>query len=405
MSKKLNIVSFGSLIKELGGNLTTGLSMVMWHLAYNMNKVKNLSVSLVATDFFQERSNIQGIDVIGWTKKSLVKYMIKNIFHTIKYFFLSLHLFFNYKLKIISTFIYLCFFDKVIKREQSDILHIHGTNWIYFRYIKAATRKKTILTIHGMNGFDINIRNYKNQKKIEKIITSTKFEQIVFITSDLQKNWIQQYGELASETRVILNAYNHNCFYYKEGTKNRNNKIILTTVATISPLKAQENIIKALSLLPEKDRFEYWIIGKGAIDYEKRVRKMATLSKANIFFEGQLTQSLVAEKLRQADYMILTSSSEGFGLVYIESIACGTKVIVPENLPIVKENGILNDVNSIFLKDSSIESITKCLTDLLQAEEYSIQSVAQSVSHLKWENISEEYYQLIESINNKHIIN
>ena len=101
--------------------------------------------------------------------------------------------------------------------------------------------------------------------------------------------------------------------------------------------------------------------------------------------------------MAKCDYMILPSSSEGFGLVYLEAIACGVPVIIPKNLPLAKEGGILNASNSMMIEDCSVESISKILPDL-----YSIQwhrkTISDSVISYSWDNIAKEYYSLYKSV-------
>jgi glycosyltransferase involved in cell wall biosynthesis len=400
MSKELKIISFGSLLKELGGNLTTGLARVIWQLAHNINNENDICVALTVIDYPHEKSVINGVNIIGWTKACIIKYMFKNPLLTIRYFFIAIniHLFYPVNPKFIGTFIYLLFFNKTIKEENCDVIHIHGVNYIYFHYIKAALKKVKIITIHGITGFDSNIKNYKSLRKIEKIITSNKFERIIFITSDLRKEWCIRYGKPVSPTKVICNAYDSTCFFNNCVQKSNTDKIVLVTVGTIANHKSQINVVKALSQFPEKDKFEYWIIGTGNVEYVKKISALVDKHGLNVHFLGELSQQEIANKLNQADYMILTSSSEGFGLVYIESIACGTKVIIPSNLPLAKEKNILNEINAVFLKDNSVESISSCLYDLLNNNIYSKPEVAKTVIHLSWDKIAKQYGQIIRNI-------
>jgi len=399
--KNIRILSFGSLLKEYGGNLTTGLALVMWKLAYHINKKDGIKVSFAVTDYYYEKSEIDGLDVIGWTKSGLIKYILQNIIIATKYFFVSIYLFIIYREKLIRTFIYLIFFDKSIRESKPDILHVHGTNYIYFLYLDHKFKNKIILTIHGMNGFDCDIKNYRSQRKIEELITVTEFNKVIFVTSDLRKQWIEKYGKLISDSCIIVNAFDNHYYNYceDEGIKNViKDKIILSSVGRVYPLKGQERVINAISLLKEKNNFEYWIIGDSDIRYTTNLKAIAKSFGVEVIFFGPLKPSQVAKRLKQSDYMILPSSSEGFGIAYLESIACGTKVIIPNILPLSKENNILNTINSIFIKDSSIEAIAECLMELISLPSYNRYVVSQSVTHLNWENISEDYYQLIKSL-------
>lgn len=95
--------------------------------------------------------------------------------------------------------------------------------------------------------------------------------------------------------------------------------------------------------------------------------------------------------------MILPSSSEGFGLVYLEAIACGVPVIIPQHLPLAMEGAILNDGNSIKIEDSSSDAI-KSVLPTLQGRKWDRKKVAATVISYSWENIAEEYVELYASL-------
>ncbi len=392
--KRLNILAFGSLLQELGGQLTTGLAIVMWELAINLNRKYNVHVKFVATDYYFEETTIDTVQVSGWTINGLLKHSILHIFVTIKYIFVSFYFLFFFNIKFQRSLVYLLFFDKVIRNNKADIFHVHGTNYVYFHFLDICEKKNIILTIHGINGFDSNIKNFRSQRKIERIISKTQFKRIVFVTTEIKAQWLEKYGEPKCKTNVILNAYNNKYFHSNTDRIIENQKIILITVGSIIPRKGQERVILALKEL-NIDLFEYWIIGEGDVKYVDKLKSLVNDAKLDVNFFGVLEQKEVANKLRMSDFMILPSSSEGFGIAYVESIACGTKVILPNNLPLNKEIGILNECNSIILTDSSVESIKVCLLEISCFQKYSKMEISKTVSHLNWESISNEYYCLM----------
>ena len=98
----------------------------------------------------------------------------------------------------------------------------------------------------------------------------------------------------------------------------------------------------------------------------------------------------IRELLAECDYMILPSSSEGFGLVYLEAIACGVPVIIPQHLPLAQEGNILNEKNAIRIADSSSKAIEAILPSL-QERKWDRKDVSASIISYTWDNIAKEY--------------
>lgn len=112
---------------------------------------------------------------------------------------------------------------------------------------------------------------------------------------------------------------------------------------------------------------------------------------------GVKNPSEIREILAGCDYMILPSSTEGFGLVYLEAIACGVPVIIPKHLPLALEGNILNDRNSIRLEDSSTDAISAILPSL-STRTWSRKDVAESMVSYTWGNIAKQYFELYKSL-------
>ena len=54
-----------------------------------------------------------------------------------------------------------------------------------------------------------------------------------------------------------------------------------------------------------------------------QLEKYATTHGIPFTYYGKRKPEEIRKLLAQADYMIMPSSSEGFGLTYLESMACG----------------------------------------------------------------------------------
>jgi len=403
MINKRLVLSFGHIPKHIGGKQSSGLSNAIWNItnSVNNNPDSDIEVILVVTDVKKELSKIEQTKVIGWTKSLIlgaIFFDFLSLFHICAY---CLKLNINYKYPLVKTIIQLVFFNKITKtyEKKVSILHSHGVNnFMLIEYLAKKYNKKIILTIHGTGGNDANLPDINKQYKIEKYVAKNAgINAIVFIASEIINIWVKLYGALNSKALVILNGIDTQKFFFDplKVTNNNSNEIRLLTIGAISNLKGQYRVIEALKNLQTEiiKKYRYYIVGP---DTENTISKLIQRANSNgISFEylGYKNPIEISSLLHNVDYLIQPSSSEGFGLVFLESISCGTPVIIPRSLPLAIECEILNSVNSILIEDHSIISIKGCLENLTPWS-YSRQTVASSVKNLSWNVVGLKYIEL-----------
>ncbi|MES2278868.1 MAG: asparagine synthase (glutamine-hydrolyzing) [Bacteroidota bacterium] len=116
---------------------------------------------------------------------------------------------------------------------------------------------------------------------------------------------------------------------YKLSAKN---KIIftLTRLASTEQYKGYEQVIKAISDL--KKRFpdiKYILSGKYDEAEDKRIRKLICDHgvQDHVIVTGFIEEAELEDHFLLADLFVLPSKKEGFGIVFIEALACGLPVI------------------------------------------------------------------------------
>ena len=169
------------------------------------------------------------------------------------------------------------------------------------------------------------------------------------------------------------------------------------TVGALSANKGQLQVIKAVAKLECKLSITYSCAGLSDKDYLKSLIIHSQSLEVKFEHLGALSPENLRIFYNSLDVLIMPSSSEGFGLVAVESIACGTPVIVPSHLPIVKENGLLNERNTIIINDNSTNEICKGILEFM-SRNFSKIDVSESINFITWKQVANKYLDLYNEI-------
>lgn len=113
---------------------------------------------------------------------------------------------------------------------------------------------------------------------------------------------------------------------------NQNHKIIfsLTRLASTELYKGYDRVIKAIAnLKANHPNIKYVLAGAYDEAEGRRVKQLINESKLDdaVILTGYIPEQELAEHFLMADNFVLPSKKEGFGIVFIEALACGLPVI------------------------------------------------------------------------------
>lgn len=169
-------------------------------------------------------------------------------------------------------------------------------------------------------------RGYRHATKIAAISTTTA------------ESLIENYGIAKSKISVIPVGIDKSIF--KPLDKSREPKSILF-VGRLCARKGLHYLLEAIGIVQKKiPRVKVYIVGEGELlDSLKEVVKELGITE-NVFFEGKVSEKELVDWYNSVELFVLPSVFEGFGIVCLESLACGTPVIateVPGVIDIVKD--------------------------------------------------------------------
>lgn len=186
--------------------------------------------------------------------------------------------------------------------------------------------------------------------------------------------------------------------YLKIKHQVRDNDSILLTVCRLDPRKNLITLIEAMNILVNlrgRKTLKLFIVGDGVErKFLESKTKMYKLNE-NITFLGSIknTDPLLAQYYVLANLFVLPTLYEGFGWVFLESMACGTPVLTTtagSNPEVVGEDGALIKPQDPELLANGIE---KLIDTPRLLEEFSRRGLAKAKS-LPWEKQIKKYQEV-----------
>jgi glycosyltransferase involved in cell wall biosynthesis len=212
-------------------------------------------------------------------------------------------------------------------------------------------------------------------------------------------------ASLVSASRVLVNSYfTRECIYRLYAVSSRvcylgidvqafrplglDKDEYVMSVGSVTPAKGFDFVIESLALIPEPKRPPLMIVGNVArSDEQSFLERLARRNGVRLEFRVLVKDSELVELYNRARITLCAPVLEPFGLVSLESMACGTPVIgvaeggVRETIR-HGETGLLTDRDSRLFADAILE----LLANPSLAEALSRQGVDHVREHWSWED-------------------
>jgi len=168
---------------------------------------------------------------------------------------------------------------------------------------------------------------------------------------------------------------------------------IILFVGRIDPLKGIDNLLRAMTYL-ENQRLKLVVIG-GDAQSRPELERLKSLSQSlrigdSVAFYGLVKQEMLPYFYSAADLCVVSSYYESFGLVALESLACGTPVVATKVGCV--ENVIQNGKTGYMVIDNAPRRLADKIALLLSMSSEkpeSPQSIRASVTGFSWSNIAD----------------
>lgn len=232
------------------------------------------------------------------------------------------------------------------------------------------TVKKIFRTPYTLSLYGIEIISLRSQLKKNAVENA---DRIVTISEYSKELIFEKFPHKHKQIFMLPSAVDGEKYNIKPANLkiierfNLQNKLVILSLARLSTpeFKGQDRVLKALPEVLKTIPNAVYIIAGGGRDerVEKILQQQPELSK-NVVFTGLVADSEKADLYNLADVYVLPSKFEGFGIVFIESLACGTAVIASDGYGC--RAGLLNGTLGQLVQPDDISAIAQSVILALQ---------------------------------------
>ncbi|MGG3563706.1 glycosyltransferase family 4 protein [Neobacillus rhizosphaerae] len=267
-------------------------------------------------------------------------------------------------------------FHLLFKGSRTSVVHAHyvfPSGWLA-KWYKKWFGARMIVTAHGGDIDKMVKKNRRIYQMTKSILVDA--DQVIAVGEELYATLEEDFGVPKEKLSLINMGVNLDVFkpFNKAEARERcgmkENQTPLLFVGNIIEQKGLNELVKAFAKLKE-DNSDYalYIIGSNK-DQNYFHKLQATIKQMGItesvHFLGTKSQAEVACWMAAAEVFILPSHIEGFGLVAVEAMACGTPV-VGTNVGGLKY--LLDNGNGVLVEVNNADSLKKGIESILETEE------------------------------------
>jgi len=236
-------------------------------------------------------------------------------------------------------------------------------------------------------------------------------QRVIVATDKEKQDLIRYYGVIPEKVGVVPCGVNMELFRPVDKKDARReldlaDEKVLLFVGRIDPLKGIEQLIKAVRLLGNNGDLRLIVVGgdeNSRAELEELQQLAAGLGiKDKVTFQGLVRQEKLPYYYSAADVCVVPSYYESFGLVALESLACGTPVVAADvgDLTHIIRPGETGYVAA----DNSPEKLAAGISSVLSMTPGALaQAIRASVSRYDWSEITASVAGEMRSVLNERV--
>lgn len=227
-------------------------------------------------------------------------------------------------------------------------------------------------------------------------------DHIISISQEMEKQLTERYHLSPQKITTIPHGVDTNQFEMSDECHPEvsDNKLTLLFVGRLVSRKGVDLAIDALAASQEEE-VELLIAGTGRLETDLKQQVAALGIEDHVNFLGYVPEEDLPLLYSSADATLFMSNYEGFGLVFLESMAAGTPVIGPPvgGIPDLIEDGV-----SGFITERTVSSVSNCI-DELSRDKNRLKSMSdaalEAAEYRDWNYIAGEVEKVYQNVLNE----
>ncbi|MFA0506626.1 glycosyltransferase family 4 protein [Vibrio sp. 10N.222.54.B12] len=308
----MNIVIIGPIPDVWGSKNGGGIATHVKELSIALDRKEDNNVAVLVTGgFFKSNKEVDNIKLLSFNYSSnIIKAACKSFFYALTSLFLYRSLRFSINVFFSGVKIY-----SNLQVITASTIHLHSLHsGAAFILIKEGFNNINV-TIHSYHDLDgVTGKEFELLKKRYKDLIIDKWKYIHVSAADFSKG--VEYGLFKVDDRNII----HNSV--SNGVFSGDNKKYVSFVGSF--IDRKRPILTIDSFLYSGSDEKLVMLGRGPL---LKPLKEKFSNNSNVLFLGHVSESEVANILSDSVVLVVPSTSESFGLVYLEAVMAGAAVI------------------------------------------------------------------------------
>lgn len=297
------------------------------------------------------------------------------------------------RIEFLAKYIYKRSLKKIVKALRKDDIKIdivHAHSFFPAGLVSTELFERQGIPVVVTEHNSLVLTKSLNKRRLSYLQETLDNCSAFICVSEALKKAVMDQVLVKKEINVVPNVVS-NVFYYRN-SPNREGAFTFISIGNLIKSKNHSLTIQAFSKFSKVvENSSLYIVGEG-IEHENLLLEVDKLGlKDKVVFTGCIGRQDVAEIISKSNVLVLPSSFETFGVVYIESLACGRPVIAAHN---GGADEIITNDNGLFVKNIDVDSIFDSMVTMYDMyntfdyydisvkaiEEYGAKSIASQLS-------------------------